>query len=239
MAHRADTTPILRSLMVAAAIPSFRALARAAQVSDWSVTQLRRGQIQQMRVGTVTALAAALDLSVVDLLQRFGMSGFAFMSESENRDGQGPAPKGHAQGPAPKGHRITALETEYQRLQAEVEQREAIARQTLQQTTIAQLEPWLLQWPTAVHAIAKNPDLPAKRLIPLVQPVLDLLHQWDIESLAPVGAEVPYDPQWHQLMEGSAQAGDLVRVRYTGYRQGERLLYRAKVSPVEAFQGPA
>ncbi|WP_008312182.1 helix-turn-helix domain-containing protein [Leptolyngbya sp. PCC 6406] len=225
MAHRADTTPILRALMVAAGIPSFRALARAAQVSDWSVTQLRQGQIQQMRVGTVTALAEALGLSVVDLLQRFGMLDLAVISQSDNHD---------SQRPAQKDHRIPALEAEYQRLQAEVTQREAIARQTLQQTAIAQLEPWLLQWPTAVHAIAKNPDLPAKRLIPLVQPVLDLLHQWNIESLASVGAEVPYDPQLHQLMEGSAQAGDLVRVRYTGYRQGERLLYRAKVSPVEA-----
>jgi hypothetical protein len=36
----------------------------------------------------------------------------------------------------------------------------------------------------------------------------------------------------HQLLEGTAQPGDLVKVRYTGYRQGDKLLYRVKVSPV-------
>jgi len=59
-----------------------------------------------------------------------------------------------------------------------------------------------------------------------------LLQQWGVEAIAPVGAELPYDPQQHQLLEGTAQAGDQVLVRYTGYRQGDKLLYRAKVSPV-------
>jgi molecular chaperone GrpE (heat shock protein) len=53
-----------------------------------------------------------------------------------------------------------------------------------------------------------------------------------VEAIAPVGAEIPYDPQLHQLMEGNPQLGEIVKVRYTGYRQGDKLLYRAKVSPV-------
>jgi molecular chaperone GrpE (heat shock protein) len=56
------------------------------------------------------------------------------------------------------------------------------------------------------------------------------LQEWGVEAIASVGSELPYDPQWHQLMEGIAQPGDLVKVRYTGYRIGEKLLYRAKVS---------
>ncbi|MGB7379946.1 MAG: XRE family transcriptional regulator, partial [Rivularia sp. (in: cyanobacteria)] len=36
----------------------------------------------------------------------------------------------------------------------------------------------------------------------------------------------------HQLIEGNAQPTEKVKVRYTGYRQGDKLLYRAKVSPV-------
>ncbi len=47
-----------------------------------------------------------------------------------------------------------------------------------------------------------------------------------------VGTELPYDSRQHQLMGGTANPGDLVRVRYAGYKQGDRLLYRAKVSPV-------
>jgi hypothetical protein len=34
-------------------------------------------------------------------------------------------------------------------------------------------------------------------------------------------------------MEGNAQPGDFVKVRYVGYRQGEKLLHRAKVSPLK------
>ncbi|EDX76427.1 hypothetical protein MC7420_4683 [Coleofasciculus chthonoplastes PCC 7420] len=59
-----------------------------------------------------------------------------------------------------------------------------------------------------------------------------LLQQWGIEAIASVGDELTYDPQWHQLMSGTVQPGELVRVRYVGYRQGDKLLYRAKVSPV-------
>ena len=47
-----------------------------------------------------------------------------------------------------------------------------------------------------------------------------------------MGAEVAYNPQMHELIEGTAEPGATVRVRYTGYVQGEKLLYRAKVSYV-------
>ena len=57
------------------------------------------------------------------------------------------------------------------------------------------------------------------------------MEHWNVESIAPVGAEVPFDPQLHQLMEGYAQKGEMVKIRYTGYRQGDKLLFRAKVSP--------
>jgi len=58
------------------------------------------------------------------------------------------------------------------------------------------------------------------------------LEHWGVESIAPVGAQIPYNPQQHQLMEGTAEPGEPVKVRYTGYRQGDKLLYRAKVSLV-------
>jgi len=39
-----------------------------------------------------------------------------------------------------------------------------------------------------------------------------------VEAIAPVGAELSYDPQLHQLL-GRAQPGERVKVRYTGYCQ--------------------
>lgn len=204
----AAATATLRQLMATVKVPSYRALARAAGVSDWAVTQLRRGQIGKMRLETLVALAAALSLPVSELLAAFGVE-----------IGTDPA------------KRLHLMEQEYERLQASVTQREAAARQALQRTALDQIEPWLLQWPTAAYAVAKNPDLPASRLLPLVQPISDLLNAWGVEPVGTVGAEIPYDPQNHQLMGGTAQPGESVRVRYVGYRQGDSLLHRAKVSP--------
>ncbi|WP_017307170.1 helix-turn-helix domain-containing protein [Spirulina subsalsa] len=93
------------------------------------------------------------------------------------------------------------------------------------------LEGWLLQWYTAVAAVEKNPDLAASHLVPLVRPVEELIQSWGVEAIAPVGAEIPYDPQWHELMGGSASPGDPVCVRYVGYRHRGKLLHRARVSP--------
>ena len=204
----AAATATLRQLMAAVNVPSYRALARTAGVSDWAVTQLRRGQIGKMRLETVAALAAALSRPLSELLSVFGV-------------GTGTDPV----------KRLHLLEQEYGRLQASVTQREAEARAALQRAALDQLEPWLLQWPTAAHAVAKNADLPASRLLPLVQPIADLVAAWGVEFVGTVGTEVPYDPQYHQLMGGVAQPGESVRVRYVGYRQGDRLLHRAKVSP--------
>jgi molecular chaperone GrpE (heat shock protein) len=106
------------------------------------------------------------------------------------------------------------------------------AQQNFQQATLQVLESLLLQLPTVRHSLERQPDVPAKRLLPLLRPLDDLLEAWGIEAIAPVGAEIPYDPTRHQLMDGTAQVGEPVRVRYTGYVQGDRLLYRAKVSPV-------
>lgn len=213
-----DTTAVLRQLMTAAEIPSFRQLCRVAGVSDWAVQQLRQGRIDAMRLATLQKLSQALGLSVAALLQNFGIV------ESE-------PPSGESDGAAT---RTQALEQEYQRLQDQMERQKAQLHQQFQQEVLAAIEPWLLQWPTVVHAVDKNPDLPASRLVPLVQPIQALLEQWNITAIAPVGSEVPYDPQTQQLMAGAASPGDLVRIRYAGFKQGETLLHRAKVSLVSA-----
>lgn len=104
--------------------------------------------------------------------------------------------------------------------------------QEMQQAALQILESLLIQLPTVRHSLANKPDVPATRLLPLLRPLDELLDAWGIEAIAPVGATVPYDPSQHQLLDGDAQPGEPVRIRYTGYVQGDRLLYRAKVSPI-------
>ena len=207
----------LRSLLQQASLPSLKALSRAADVSEWQVKQLSKGQAAKMRVEALHKLAQALQVSIVELVANF----------SELACSRYPL------GVAPPT--LPNLQQEYQRLQLQLEQQQETLQQEFQNASLQILESWLIQYPTAAYA-AQQKDVLASRLLPLMRPVEQLIKAWGLEAIAPVGEEIAYDPQIHQLMEGNAEAGDRVKVRYTGYRQGEKLLYRAKVSPVKAAE---
>lgn len=128
---------------------------------------------------------------------------------------------------------IEQLRQEYQRLQSQLEQQRLQLQQEFQQTSLHILESWLLFYPAAAYAAQQKPDAPAVKLLPLMRPIEQLIKSWGVEMVAPVGAEVPFDPQYHQLEAGTANPGDPVRIRKPGYRHGNKLLHRAKVTPVE------
>jgi molecular chaperone GrpE (heat shock protein) len=216
---RPDYSEQLRSLMHAVSLTSFRRLSQAAGVSEWQVQQLRQGKATQMRLEPLSKLSQVLQVPLTKLVETFaeGMTS----SHAETSAANAAVLDANA-----------ALRQEYEHLKAQLaEQREGLW-QEFQQATLHVLESWLIQFPTAVYAVQQNPNLPATRLLPLMRPLEQLLQQWGVEAIAAVGSEVPYDPQQHQLLEGEAAPGDRVRVRNTGYRQGDRLLHRAKVSPV-------
>ncbi|NEO28720.1 MAG: helix-turn-helix domain-containing protein [Kamptonema sp. SIO4C4] len=198
----------LRQLMARVDIPSFAALSRVAGVSRWQVQQVRRGKITQMRVEKVAKLAKALELSVSEFLGEF-------LETEETSQGE-----------------VAALQQECDRLSQQLQTQQETLLEQFHQSSLQVLESWLLQWPTAVKATEKNPQLPASRLIPLVNPINTLMEQWGVEAIASVGEECPYNPQEQELMEGTAQPGEMVRVRYVGYRYRGKLLYRARVSPL-------
>lgn len=112
-------------------------------------------------------------------------------------------------------------------------QLEEINQQKFQQSCLEILESLLLQFPTAAAKARENPQLPAMNILPLVEkPLQRLLQAWGIEAIAQVGEEVFYNPQLHQAMEGNIQPNQIVKVRYIGYHQRGKLLYRAKISPI-------
>ncbi|WP_017720205.1 helix-turn-helix domain-containing protein [Kamptonema formosum] len=203
-----DHTAQLQRLMQQAGFSSLKALSEKAGVSQLQLIRLRRGLAVQTRVDILLKISSALGISLTELLAAFS--------------DVAPAPSEDA-----------ALLQECRRLQAQLElQRESLLQEFVL-SSVQVLESWMLQWPTAARAAQQKSDLPAARLLPLVRPVEQLLQQWGVEALVPVGEKVPYDPQWHQLMEGTAQPGEPVLVRYTGYRQGDKLLFRARVSPLK------
>lgn len=194
-----DDTAILRSLMQAANISSYRALAAQADVSRWQVQQLRGGAIANMRVAAVANLASALNVSVSGLLSQFGVE------------------PGIAE-PKIAGPKIA--------------DRDGV-RSQLQSEALQTIETWLRQWPTiAKRAQEKGDALPAAKILPFVKPIEQLMTEWAVEMIAPVDAEVPYDPKCHQLKEGIADVGELVRVTHTGRIHEGCLLHRAEVKRI-------
>jgi molecular chaperone GrpE (heat shock protein) len=217
MPDNSDFTPKLQKLMQQVGISSFKALSRAAGVSERQVLRLRRFGVEQMRVDVLLRLSQILQVSLQELVATFSHQELMKAKVPQNQE---------------LLRQITDLRNEYDRLQLQLEQQRLILQQQFQQSSLQLLESLLLQFPTAAYKARENPQLSASNIIPLVQkPLEKLLQHWQVEAIAPVGAEIPYDPQFHQLMDGNAQPGEIVKVRYTGYRQGGNLLYRAKVSP--------
>ncbi|WAL61752.1 nucleotide exchange factor GrpE [Thermocoleostomius sinensis] len=216
----------LRSLMQQVGLSSFKQLGRVAQVSDWQIEQLRRGKADQMRMGVLVRLSQALQIPLDTFLEKF----------SEGSISVTPTANLCPSVPDVLETDLNHLRQECQRLQMQLAQQRDLLYQEFQHTSLQILESWLLQFPTAAYAAQQNPQAPAVRLLPLMRPIEQLLKAWGIEPIAAVGAELAFDPQHHQLMDGTAQPGDPVRVRYVGYRQGSKLLYRAKVSPVTGLR---
>jgi hypothetical protein len=105
-----------------------------------------------------------------------------------------------------------------------------IAKLELQREAIQILESLLIQLPTAINAAAQNPTLPAKNILPLLRPINTLMNRWQVRTIGAVGQSIAFDPRRHTLIEGTADPGQPVTVRYVGYEQGDKLFYRAKVS---------
>ncbi|MBE9183691.1 helix-turn-helix domain-containing protein [Microcoleus sp. LEGE 07076] len=198
--------------MQQAGFSSDRELSQKAGVPELQLSRLRRGLALKTRADILLKISQALEISLNELLATL-------------------APDFVELEPAAP----SALEQEYQRLQATIEQQRASLIQEFQLASVQILESWMLQWPTAANKAQENHNLRAQKLLPLLRPVEQLLEHWGIESIAPVGASLPYNPQQHQLIEGTAEPGEPVKVRYTGYIQGEKLLYRAKVSLVRSI----
>jgi molecular chaperone GrpE (heat shock protein) len=213
-----DFTQKLQGLMQRIGISSFKALSRAAGVSERQILRLRQGKLEQMRIDVLLRLSPVLQMPLSELVVTFSTGELLQDKTASIQE---------------LSEEIADLKKEYQRSQLQLEQQRDILLQEFQASTLQLLESLLLQWPTAAQKAQENPQLAAVKIVPLVQkPLEKLLQAWGVEAIAPVGAELPYNPQLHQLMEGTPQPGETVKVRYTGYLQGEKLLHRAKVSPL-------
>jgi len=206
-----DRTEILRLLMNQVGISSFQILSERTGISRRAIDTLRKRNAATLRYADLAKLAELLQIEVTEVIAKF-------ISDSNN--------------PQSPIIEVAALREEYQRLQQKIVLQNVELRSQFERETIQQLESLILQLPSAAYAAQQNPNMLAKNILPLLRPIDALLQKWGITAIGAVGKEVDFDSQKHQLMEGSDEIkdGDVAIVRYVGYMQGEKLLYRARVS---------
>jgi molecular chaperone GrpE (heat shock protein) len=199
----------LQQLMDKVGCASLPELSQLSGLSSWQLQRVRHGLLANLSAADLVKLANALQVPVHELLTRFGFSTIPVEDRSSE---------------------LTALQKEYQTLQQKLDrQPEELARE-FQRTSLATIESWLVQWPTAEAVARKNPQLSAVNILALLKPFQQLLQRWGVEPIHSVGEQVPYEPRIHQLIDGTADVETPVLVRYIGYRHGDKLLHRAQVS---------
>ena len=211
-----DRTAILRQFMKLAGISSFQILSDRTGVSRRTIDTLRKGNAATLRYADLAKIAEVLQIEVTELI----VTCITLSSNSESLNPESP------------NSEIASLREEYQRLQNQLAHQTQDLRSQFEREVIQQLESLILQLPSAAYAAQTNPNMLAKNILPLLRPIDALLQKWGVTAIGAVGAQVAYDSQKHELMDGSEEIveGDLAIVRYVGYMQKEKLLYRARVS---------
>lgn len=126
--------------------------------------------------------------------------------------------------------KIAELQQQCQRLREELRLQKEQLTLDFSNATFEQLQTLLINYPSACRMAQTTPDMPAQNLVALFTPLENLLQTWGIEAIGSPWQQVAYDPRLHQPdMDGMA-IEESVYIRFVGYRQGERILYPAKVS---------
>jgi DNA-binding Xre family transcriptional regulator len=203
-----DQTLKLQELMNRVGINSFKQLYRSTGTSAHTISKLRSSQLDTLRWQTLVKISDVLQITIGELVETFGTR-------------------------ANLGSNLQALETlqnEYRHLQQQLQQQRETLQAEFQYQSLQTLESFLTYFPTAKYAAKSNPDFPASKVFPLVQSLDLLIEQWGVQRIGEIGSKIAYNPRWHQLIEGTADPDELVTVRFIGYQQNDKLIFRAKVS---------
>ena len=208
--------PILRERMNELGIPTWQALAAKSGLTRLHLRWVRRGAVAGLKLSQVIHLAAALNWNQEELLHNLG-----FLSSS---------PTATIQEESIQPNLEEELRQQCCRLRDELQQQKGQLSADFRDSTFEQLQPLLANYPSVRKMAEAKPNLPAKNLIALLTPLDDLVDSWGWVRIGSVWEQVAYNPQLHQPDADDIQEGDLVYIRFVGYRDRERILCPAKVS---------
>jgi molecular chaperone GrpE (heat shock protein) len=126
---------------------------------------------------------------------------------------------------------ILALKQECLNLREQLEQQGDRLVDEYREATFQELQSLLTQYKSVQQMVKVKPDLPAKNLIALFTPLDNLLQRWQYEPIGEPWQQVAYNPQFHQGDSPDISEGEIVYVRFVGYKShAGDILVPAKVS---------
>jgi molecular chaperone GrpE (heat shock protein) len=190
---------------------SFVSLQQKANLTASQMQQVRSGNLALLQLKELIRLATVLDWTIEELLEKFELADI-----SSN---------------------IALLESEIEELRNEcLRLYEALQNQGMELTsdlnyaTFHKLQTLLTSYPSIQQLINVKPNILAKNLIPLFSSLNNLIESWGYEKIGQVWEQVPYNAQLHQADVNDIKAGEIVYIRFVGYRDGDKILCPAKVS---------
>ncbi|HEY9707667.1 MAG TPA: helix-turn-helix transcriptional regulator [Oculatellaceae cyanobacterium] len=188
---------------------SFISLQQKSGLTASRLRQVRTGELGLLKFKELTRLAAALGWTIEELLFNFGVRD----TSSSKRLLE-----------------IESLRRECLRLREELQQQSVELTNDFRNSTFQQLQTLLTNYPSVRQLVQVKPDLPAKNLTSLFTSLDNLIESWGYQPIGQAWEQVSYNPQLHQPDAGDIEPGELVYIRFVGYREGEQILCPAKVS---------
>jgi DNA-binding Xre family transcriptional regulator len=188
---------------------SFVSLQQKSGLTNSRLRQVRQGELASLTLKELTRLATALGWTIEELLFNFGVRD----TSSSKRLLE-----------------IETLRTECLRLREELQHHSVELTNEFRHSTFQQLQTLLTNYPSVRQLVQVKPDLPAKNLTSLFTSLDNLIESWGYQPIGPAWEQVSYNPQLHQPDAGDIEPGELVYIRFVGYREGEQILCPAKVS---------
>ncbi|HEY9599309.1 MAG TPA: helix-turn-helix domain-containing protein [Cyanophyceae cyanobacterium] len=200
---------LLLSRMKQLGMNHFVNLQQKSGLTDSRLRRVRSGELMSLTLQQLTQIATALDWTVEELLLNFDIEAKSLSKRSQE---------------------LEALRNDCLRLREESQNQKLELTKELYHLNFEQLQNLLTNYPTVRQLAQAKPDLPAKNLISLFTPLDNLIKSWGYELIGQPWEQVPFNPQFHQPDVSDIEIGELVYIRFVGYRDGELILCPAKVS---------
>ncbi|MEG3941317.1 XRE family transcriptional regulator [Microcoleus sp. S36b_A3] len=202
---------ILRERMNQLEILDWQDLGEKAGLSRFGVRLVRQGDVGKLTLDQLRRLATVLNLNFPEFdrtLSALPVSATITTNPNE----------------------IEELRQQCFRLREELQQQKSQLTADFRRATFEQLQTLLITYPAARKMAEAKPNMRAKNLSALFTPLENLLSSWDFETIGSAWEQVTYNPQLHQPDVKDITEGELVYIRFVGYRNGEQILTPAKVS---------